>query len=334
MTGRVPHRRPELPTYDDMLSGRPVSAVDWSTLASAANWINGRGAQIIPWCAIGHTVASGSSASFLFRATPKAQSVAHVWAINMLASAAGATATVTINGTSMGVRRPATSQNNRRSSEVFLETLSAKTSSTTTYTVTVAAAGGNITVESLGMYAQARLDLAADATDLGVDITTLRARQPIRDFAYESVSGVCDAEKGMSARRIGHFAWSVPTSAAISPGSTSQTALFEIEPPAQAAVEEGATSESLTVLVYAKVTGGTGSVQVAPVQATGTATVSVTSTSFAWAADNVTIETEDLTAANGQRTGLERFTITAADPAGQTLSIAAICVVRGGSGKL
>lgn len=549
MTGRVPHRRPELATFSDMVSGRPVSAVDWSTLANAANWINGHGGQVIPWSAVGHTISSGASESVSYRFAGTPSAVVRVWSMNMLSSAEGASAAVSINGDTATTVYPQTTTNSRRGSYVFEEHLgrvvseatgnggsltianhsaftegpgayrgarvfdgasgsyaaglgtaamanalkgdctitawvylesftgnpvvacwfgadadpteadnvlaqiavntSGKlalfyeysigtnvsltstgtsltvdtwhriditrdtsgnvamyldgspndswtsqqlaTGGTTAYnvrigaspagaslltgrvyaltlrdveksaaaiaaesvltepdgdtigmwclhgsvtsTIEVTAAGGNITIESVGAYDQTRLELAANAHDYGIDTTTLRARQPIRDFAYESISGVCDAEKNMNARRIGHLAWSVPTSAAISPGSTSQTALFEIDPPAQAAIENG-TSQSLVVMVYAKVTGGTGSVQVAPVQASGTATISITSTSFAWATGDVTIESEDLSAANGQRSGLERFTITAADPAAQTLSIAAIHISRGGSGKV
>ncbi len=334
MTARVPHFKPELGGFDDMRSSEPVSGSDWSTLGYLANWQNGRGGQCIPWCAVGHEVASGGSATLTFRHASKVQTVARVWSLNLLSDTDGATATITINGTNVGTVTPPRTRSERRSSYTFVEERSSQVSSTTTSTVVVAATGGDILIESLGAYDDARRTLARDSTDYGVDVTTLAARQPIVAFDYQSIKGVCDAEKSLSSRRLGHFAWGVPTSAAISPGSTSFTALFDLPVTVQSAIDGANTTENHAVMVYSRVTGGTGQVRVVSAQASDTATISITRTSFGWDTDDIEIETEDLSAANGRRSGEETLTISAADPSGQTLSIAAILVIRGGFSKV
>lgn len=333
MSGEVPHRRPEIADFDDMLSGKPVSASTWVTLAKAANWISGRGGMCVPWCAVGHDVSSGSSATLNFRFTPKKSAVARVWRINMLASADGTSATVTINGTAHPVVYPATTRDDRWAAHEFVEVFSSKKTGVTTSTVQVAATGGTVTIESIGAYEQVRRILDADTADYGVDDLTMRARQPIVDFDYASIAGVCDAEKNLQARRITHFAWAVPTAAAVSPGSTTLQQLFQ-DVPVQAAHESGTTTENHAVLVYSKVDTGTGQLRVSAAQAANTTTVSITRTSYGWDAGTIEIETEDLTAANGQRSGEELLTIEAADPTGGTLSIASILIVRGGSQKV
>ena len=59
------------------------------------------------------------------------------------------------------------------------------------------AAGGSVIVESIAMYEQTRGALDATTDDYGVDLETLRARDPIADFDFQSVAGVIDAYKNL-----------------------------------------------------------------------------------------------------------------------------------------
>ena len=334
MSANVPHSRPEQGSFDDMLSGEPVSATDWSTLAALANWLNGRGGQCIPWCSVGHEIAASGTVTLSFRHASKAQTVARIWNIHMLSDTDGATATIVINGVNKGTVIPPRTRGERRAAFAFVDELSSQTGDLVTSTVAIQATGGAITVETLAAYDDARRVLARDSTDYGVDVTTLRARQPVAAFANASVKGVCDAEKSLSSRRLGHYAWSVPTSAAISPGSTSLTALTEVPITIQSARDGTNTTEPHAVRVYAKVSSGTGKVSAVSAQGGHSTTMSITRTSFGWDSADLLVETEDLTTSTGRRSGEETVTFSAADPAGQTLSIAAILVIRSGSDKV
>lgn len=333
---QVPHYRPELVTFGGIASGAPVSATDWSTLGHSVNWVYGRGAQGLPVTAVLATVNSGSTGTLRFAFPSKRATVARRWALVMRAETAGASATVTINGTAFGAVYPPTSQSAQRESYVFVEELASKPAATgtfNTHSVAVAAASGNIVIETISCFDLPRRVLGQDTTDRGVNVLTLQSRQPIRYDLGESVGGVCDGEFNLRALRTGHYGWAVPTGDAISPGSTSYTALFEDPIIVQAAHLDGAADEALTCYVYAKVTGGTGLVRFSSAQASAVATASITGTSFAWVAagSGLDVETEDLTAENGYRSGREEVTIEAADPSGQTLTIAAICMGRGGT---
>lgn len=330
MSGQVPFFRPELPSFSEMLSGRPVSATDWGQLAGAVNWLRGRGGQCLPYHAVGYDIPNGGSDSLVYRWRWKRETVARVWCLNMLSGTDGATATVTINGNAYAAVTPPTDRGARRNSYVFLESLSAQSNSIGTSTVTVAASGGTITVEGVSCWGHARFNLETDATDGGVDLTTCRARQPIVYFDYTGPSGVCVAEQGINARRMGHFAWTVPTTGAITPGSTTLTSIFDLDPVVQPACEFiGDTQAALQVRVYSKVDTGTGKVRFASAQAADTTTISITSTSYSWMTAELNAKCEDLTIEDGRRGNVwESIEISAADPTGGTLRIQSIQINR------
>ncbi len=328
MTRRVPHFRPEIGTFNDMHSGDPVSAVDWATLAQAANWVHGRGAQVLPWTAVGIDVADAASKTLRYYFQSKRATVARVWSMVLLSDTEGATATVTINGTAFSAERPPTDRESQRHAFTFVEQLGAKKTGLEVSTVALAAAGGDISIESIGCFDVPRHTLDNDEVDWGVDVNRLRARQPA---LRESIGRVCDAEAHMSARRPTHAAWAVSTADGISPGSTSFTEMFNLPAPVQGAMDNGATSQNVRCYVFAKVSSGTGQIKFTAGQTADTVTIDVTQTSFDTDWANLEIETEDLTASNGRRSGLEDITVEAKDPAGQTLTIAGVYIIREGA---
>lgn len=328
MSNLVSHYRPELDD-GDIRATKPVDDLDWSTLAAMANWANGHGGMLVPWTGPMLTVASGNTRVLPVRVQPKNQAVERIWCINMLASAAGASAAITPNGGSASTFYPSTIRAARRDSYIIRQSLSAKSASAAQASLQVVAAGGDITVESFACYEQTRRILASDTTDYGVDLTTLRPRQPIIDLGNKQIGGVCDAYKNMDARRACEFHWTTATNDSVSPGSTNYTSLFALDPVLQPAIPTyGDTSAALVVAVYAKVDTGTGNVRFTTAQDGDSVAVNVTSTSFAWVTDSVSTECEDLTAADGRRSGWESVTIDAKDPSGGTLSIAAISIYR------
>lgn len=328
MSAIVPHRRPEFDT-DTIKSGLPVSGIDWGTLAGLSNWCMGHGGMLIPWSAIGRTISSGSTETFYFTVAPKASIVERVWRLTLLSGTDGATATVTAGGASAVDFTPPTTRDGRRQSYTVRESLSSKTGTSELTSVQVQATGGDITVESVACYEQTRRVLDADTNDYGVDLTTLRPRQPIADLDHKAIAGVCDAYKNLNARRSTLFQWSTPAAHAISPGSTSLTDLFPLHIPMAGAIPTtGDTTSSVAVVILGKVDTGTGKVRFSSDQAGDSADLSVTSTTTASVSDTLTIETEDLTVADGRQSNAwEAVRIQASDPAGGTLEIESIAIL-------
>ena len=328
MSRLVPHHRPE--NLRAITATEPVSAVQWATLGGLANWCRGHGGMVIPWSCIGYLVGSGTTDTLRFRFKPKFGAMRRVWRFNLSAEGEGAKATITCGVSSATDFYPSTLLSGRRDSYTVIEDLSTIGDTTASVSVTVQATGGDITVESVSCYEETRRILGADTDDYGVDLTTLRPRQPIADFDWQGVSGVIDAYKEADARRAGFFHYSVADADALTVGSTSQTSLFPLAIPLTGAIPTtGDTTTTVTVSARAKVTGGTGVIRFVSSEAGDTEDVNVTATSFGVVSGTLTIETEDFDIADGRQSNAwEEVTITAADPAGQTISVSAIDIFR------
>lgn len=329
MSAIVPHMRPSLDA-DSILAGLPVDDADWQALAGLANFGNGHGGMLIPWCAVGYEVASGATQTFHFYVAPKARAVERVWRVNLRASTAGTTAQVTCGGAPTVTVTPPLARDRRGGSFVFSEPLSAKTATAADATLTIKASGGSVIVESVAMYEQTRATLALDTTDYGVDLTTINARQPIADFPNRSLAGVIDAYDNLDARRAGLFHWTTPVAVPVTFTSGSYVALFDLAPCVLLPVPgAGSTTSTVTCAAYAKVNAGTGQVRFTATGAGGNVVLSITSTSFAWVTGSLAIDCEDLNVADGRRSSRwEALTIEGNDNTATTLSIAAISVVR------
>lgn len=332
MSAIVPHLRPVLDT-GGIRASLPVSGSDWQTLAGLANFCNGHGGMLIPWTAIGYSVAASGTATFHFYVAPKSRAVERIWCINLRSATPGTTASVTCGSASTVTVRPDMTIDRRRGPFIVREHLSSKTSTAGDVAVSVAATGGTVVVESIAMYEQTRKVLALDTTDYGVDITTLAVKKPILDLPNKSAAGVADAYKNLDARRAGFFHWSTDESAPINITGGSFTSLFPLSVQALAAVgTAGTTSSTVTVAARARVNSGTGQVRFASSRASANVTLSVTSTTFAWVTGSLTIESEDLTSADGRRSSAwEEIAVTANNNTATTLSISAISIVRTGT---
>jgi hypothetical protein len=331
MSALVPHFRPTLNTSGVRVRN-PVTGDDWTTLGGLANWCNGHGGMLIPWSAIGRSVGSGSTETFHFYVGPKARAVERVWVMNLRAGAAtGVSAAVTVGGASARTVHPSSSRSGRVGSFVFRESLSAKTSIAGGTTMSVQAIGGSVRVESVCMYEQTRAILDRNSTDYGCDLETLRARQPIIDIANNSARGVADAYKNVDARRAGIYHWSTPTGAALGITSVGFTTLLPLNPPVIGAVPTtGDTTTSLLIAVYAKVNAGSADFRATTVATSGTVTIAVTSTSYAWVTGTLTgVNTHDLTLADGLRgAAFDGITFDARRGTATQLDIAAWSVLR------
>lgn len=337
MTATVNHRRPSLDTTR-IESPSPLSGEDWTKLGGLANWCNGHGGMLIPWCAIGRTLTS-ASATFHFYVGPKSRAVQRVWHVSLTATegttadikpGGGATETVALiasgGGASSTTGGGALTQSYR-----FVESLSAKTNTAGDTTLTVTTSGGKTAyISGCSMYEETRGDLDLDTTDYGVDLASTHARQPIADFANRSTCGVANAYKNLDARRAGIFHWSTLTTDPLDVTQVGYTDLFPLYPPALGAVAgTGTTSTTFTVAAYAKVDSGTGKIKFISTNNGSSVEVDVTGTSFGWVTGTLTIDAEDLSIADGRRgNAWETIQIQGKKNTANTLSVAALSVIR------
>lgn len=329
MSATVPHRRPSLDT-GGILSGLPVSAFDWQALAGLANFANGHGAALIPWTFIGYQVAKGTSATFHFYVAPKARAVERVWCVNLRCDIPGATAVVTAGSASV-TAAPLSTRTGRTASLVIREPLASKTALPGDAALMVVAdPDSDVVVESVAMYEQTRSVLDLDSTDYGVDLGTVAVRQPIAAFANASLAGVADAVKNLDARRAGLFHWSAPDADPLTFTSGSYAPMFDLDPLILGAVNAvGSTTADVTVAAYAKVNSGTGQVRFTSASTSDATTLSITGTSFGWVTGTLSVDAEDLTAADGRRaSGWDSVKIECNDNTAATLSVAAVSIVR------
>lgn len=332
----VPHIRPEL--GDTVRATLPVGGYDWSGLGALANFSNGHGGMLIPWCAIGQVISSGATNDYHFYIAPKLRAVERVWVMNVRsASMVGTTVSIAVDGTAVGGARPLSSFRDSRSTPiVFRQSLTAKTSTAADTYVSITATGGNVTVESLCMYEQTRGVLDASNSDYGVDVATLSVRQPLADFNYQSAAGVCDAYKNLDARRAGLFHWSTAAASAIPITATvgsGGVALFPFGATMATAIPTvGESTSTVTCAVYAKTAAAsTGSVKFTATVGTGTVTLAVTSTTYAWVTGALTdVQTEDMTTVDGRRgAAWEQITMLGwTSPDAAQMDVQAISIVR------
>lgn len=317
--------RPTVGT-EGFLSRAPVSAEDQQQLANVANTLNGWGGMLIPWTTIGASLSDSDTGTFHFYVAPKKRAVERVW-YAILSGSGNANVTA---GSASAVDVPLTTT---PATFEFREPLAAKTSTAGGVTFTVVAAESeSCEVIAVAMREESRVYLLESGTDdYGVDVVSLAARARVYDSANHSLRGLADAYKNLDARRPGIFHWSGGVGVGeIAITSAGYVDFFALYPPALGAIA-GVTTTTTTFrcAVYAKVNAGSANVRFSSTQQGSNVVNAVSGTSFAWVTGDLTINAEDLTAADGRRSsGWETVRVESQKGTATTLTIAALSVVR------
>ena len=299
-------RRPEL--TDDVKVGEAVTSATWSEMASLANWTRGKGAMLVPTCMPLRTVGDGTTDTFRFRVKTRSSAMRRVWRVSIsCASGSGASAIVIKAPASTGTAldafvTPSTTRFDV-STFVYVEDLASQAASETEITISVEADGDDIVVESISCYEEDRASLALDATDYGVFVPSLYARQPIADYSYRSVGGIVDALANLDARRVGIIHWTQGDSEAAEVTTSTAKDIFVPMPVLARKDLRSSTTGSVKWSAYAKVSAGaTGTIAVATTESGVSDSTTVTSTSFAWITSRaISIDAEDLAVNDGRR---------------------------------
>ncbi len=324
MSGVVQVQRQE-PSPDEMLSGGPISSGrQWYPAAFGSNWLAGQSAVLVPNVVIDKSVVAGSTGVLHFRALTRAIAIERVWMLR-LRTATTATATIKAPASTGASLVVGVSPGRMALPIVYREILASQASALTDLTIEVAAATGDIEIDSLCCFELARIELDV----LGVDPQTERPRQSIYEgTGVESATGVIASLFTADPRRVGMFHWAVPVITPVTRNGAYTNLLTLAQPMLARKLSDGANSGVLNWSAYAKVNAGTGEVRVSTSNSGVSDPVTVSVTSFAWTtAREIEIDCEDMSKNDGLPGGLwDDLQIQIRGNGADTLSIAALSV--------
>jgi hypothetical protein len=303
MSGRVPSQRYE-PDPDAIRIGVGISSGQhWLPMGFLANWLNGSGAMLVPGAVIDKTVTSGTTAVLHFNVAVRAQAIERQWTLMLRSTSSACVATIkapTSTGTAVAV--PVSAGRDVRLPIIYREILSAQTPGVTDITIEIAAAGGDIEIDSLTCCELARPLLQETTNNEGVNTETLRPRERIFEgTGYTSATGIFAASTA-DIRRVGMYHWAVPVGQPITTTGAYTDVVSLAMPILAPLLTSGQTTGQVYWSAYAKVSSGSGDVRIT--YQGGTDSVTVTGTSFAWTTPKaISVDCEDMTTADGRRAG-------------------------------
>lgn len=312
-------------------SGMPVRADTWAALGGLANWSHGLGSMIVPWHFVGIMIVAGNTRTFRYNTQGKPTTVQRVWRIRVRKDKDGAGLDVAApSGGSQTRFQPLGQTPNDYGDIFYLENLSTAPSGVEEISIDLEAVTNDVTIDAIACYEQARASIDHTAQDDGVDVTTLRPRQPILDRDYKSLAGVCDLYDTLDARRTSLIQWAVPTQSAASTASTSAQDLFETPIPCIPARVVSASNPTLAIYAYVKATGGQITVAATSTEGGGSISASTSGASFAWlSVGNLSVAQEDLAEVDGLPGGAwEDVNVTFKCDTATLAEIAGVSVIR------
>lgn len=296
---RVPDLRPE-PALNGLKVGLEPTSLFWADVADACNYLRGIGSVLVPACTPEIQLTSGSE-TLRFRTRPSGRQIARVWVVKVRSGnqPGRARATVTADGTSVDVIASAYTIDS--AGIAIVVGTASKTTAATEITCTVTWLEGTVVIDSIECWELPRALLTQDATDLGVDVSSLDPDRPIVDRAYESFGGIGAALSAADGRRIGLAHGWLPVCSFTTADTYFETGI-RIAPPKLGVSD---TTRVCDVNVYARVTNGTTVGRVRAVRQDGTASAwqSITATTFAWIEWTHTFKCEDMATGDGIPSG-------------------------------
>jgi hypothetical protein len=200
MTATVPAAR-RIIRQEDVEVGVAVRGRTWLDAGELANWCGGNGEVVVPAYSPEQTVPSNSTRVFRYRVTPPGRAVRRVWVLYLEGNCA-----ITLDG-NVGPSDDYITDSGGTWVR-YVEDLTAKSSALQeiSLTITNAVSSAGLDVKSIACYEDPRIVLDKDATDLGVELTSLVVREPIQENAYTSLGGIAAALASVQRRQYFNIA--------------------------------------------------------------------------------------------------------------------------------
>ena len=303
MSATVPAARTIVRQFD-VATGLAVRARTWLDAAELANWCGGNGETLVPAYQPEQTVPAGGTRVFRYRVTPPGRAVRRVWvlylegnsAISIVGNVGPSVDYITDSGGTW-VR--------------YVEDLTAKSTALQeiSLTITNAASSASLEVNSIACFEDPRIVLDKDATDLGVELTSVAVREPLQENPHTSMGGIAQALAGEQRRQYFNIARPDNTTDAWGTASGAFGILLDAVPVLARKLYPASTTGDVRFAALCKASDVTtsGEIRITNNATANTVTIVVTNpgTTFTWytidfASD---ILCEDLTEATGWPSG-------------------------------
>lgn len=285
----------------------PVAAREWGPMGHALNYLLGRGSTLVPWHCPNDTLVASATGTYRYTIWPRRACSHRLWLVALKVASGFASVTFTDPSGGASTWDVAIRSTGAVKTFVHVETVSSPTSSETTIAPTIAVASGSSDTQVLGVacFEVPRLALPGDATELGVDVSTLLTDTPIYNDTGVSIGGLSallDDARDI-AQRSSIFAWAVTSAGAFSTTSGTAVDIFNGNVSALGrSLYNGDTVRTVEARAYVRAGATTaGTVQLA--MASGdTLNLSIPSgSSGEWVTGQIDVHAEDLSAADGRR---------------------------------
>ena len=309
MTASVPRRR-SIVREGDVVSGRAVRSRTWLTAAELANWCLGQGDVLVPAYDPDQAIAAGASKTFQFRVTPNGRSVCRVWRIYILSETIAGTVTITAGAMASKTVPVPVSPADAVAIE-YVENLAAKSSASQTLTLTVANSASSPTVRVSGISCNEAPRAVLDTADLGMELTSEWAREPIDSRTNNSLGGLFTAAEAMGGssggllRRVSYLAYARPdnTTDCWSDAVGAFVPMLTAGHILTRKILAADTTRSVTFVFLCRASNATtdGEIRITNNTTAATVTLTVTDpgTTFAWYGTSLSFACEDLSQASG-----------------------------------
>lgn len=313
-TGALVPIAPLLLGHGGVYSAKPVrgGASQWAAYAQYANHLLGRGGALIPHAMVAQTLTGGATETLRFKVFPRYACRRRLWfSTYQGASKAAVAGTVTFTDPSAGtsVARFSIAANGSYV-HVHVEDVAAPSASETAIAPTWALAASPTGVPVLlhvACYEIPRTELALDANEYGVDLTSCYAGRPIYTTTGKGIGAVSTAVQQAQtvAQRAGAFHFARDTGEALSTTAAAYTPVFLADSvPVHLGRKLYTTSTVRTLQVRAYCRAGATTVGKLRFTMTSGDSVVLDITSgmaAAWLTGELDVDCEDLSVSDGRR---------------------------------
>lgn len=337
MSRTVPWARPE-PSLTRVYAGGPPSSTEWYQYGQLANFLLGKGAQHVPEYVPELTIGSGSTANLRFRTKTRGSALQRVWYGSVRAASAVSGVTIDVQapaGTGTLATYPAPIAWRREWPFVYIEA-PATSASEQEISISIKATGGTgVVLDRLGCFDVDRPQLEDAGSEFGSitgpHLEALLSRQMIKsDIGFGEIASVL---RSGDARRVGIFQLATNDNAPWTKAGAGYVSLLTLGVPILGHKDLIAdTTRKVSWSVYAKVSSGTGNVQIATSHSGVLDTVTVSSVAYAWTATRtISIDCEDLTTVDGLPGGVWDLLTAQFQGGVGTISLAALSIWNDGA---
>lgn len=285
----------------------PVRGITWRDCADAADYLlSGPCRQVIPTCGGFGALGAGDTITLRYKIWTAVQATHRVWTIGIGAPAQDEAPPRRIIFTDPSGGASTADDVTQTQSFQHIETIATPADGLIEAVITLENTGALAGLISyVGCFEVSRPDLAIDASELGVDPYSFSSGSPIRDAVGYSLGALPESTAAARSLPRTLFQFAVPTDDAITVTGTAAP-LFSYDPPLlDRQLYRSETQVEVNVHVYTRSSAGTTGTFDLAMTSGDTLSIPVTAADAGtWRTGTILIDAEDLSTADGRRSGV------------------------------